>query len=104
MNVDDIRAASTFIHENSTTTDINALWNTFNDSCISIIEKQIPSISTSSRFDQPWIKRQVKRLSRRKKIKAYRKSKFNSTPEDLTKYKQLQNDTQQECKKHTTAM
>ncbi|KAH3898292.1 hypothetical protein DPMN_022516 [Dreissena polymorpha] len=39
-----------------------------------------------------------KRLSRSKK-KAYRKAQLNSTPEDITKYKQLQNNTQQECKK-----
>ena len=48
---------------------------------------------SSSRFHQPRINNKTKRLSRRKKI-AYRRVKKSGKPEDVTRYKQLQKDTQ----------
>ena len=53
---------------------------------------------TSTRFSQPWINRNVKRLSRRKK-KAYRRAQQTNSHEDIEKYKNLQKETQFYCRK-----
>ena len=53
---------------------------------------------TSSRFSQPWIKKKVKRISRRKK-RAYKRAKHSCSNSDLQQYRQLQKESQYECKK-----
>ena len=53
---------------------------------------------TSSRFSQPWIKKKVNRISRRKK-RAYKRAKHSCSNSDLQWYRQLQKESQYECKK-----
>ncbi|MCG8034813.1 MAG: hypothetical protein JAZ03_21935, partial [Candidatus Thiodiazotropha taylori] len=89
---------SDFTQKYTTSTDINVLWSTFKTTCISIMDEQVPTKQTSSRFNQPWINRKLKRLTRRKK-RAYMRSKKSGTQEHQDAYKQLQKDTQRECKK-----
>ena len=96
------RFASDFTQRHDTTTDINLLWNTFKTACVSIMDEKVPTKLTSSRFNQPWINRKVKRLTRRKK-RAYMRAKRSGTQDHLDTYKQLQKDTQKECKKSYNA-
>ena len=53
---------------------------------------------TSSRFSQPWITREVKALTRRKK-RSYKKAKASKKPKDKKRYKQLKTTTRTACKK-----
>ena len=53
---------------------------------------------TSARFSQPWINRKVKRISRKKK-RAYKKAKHSRSENDIQRYKQLQKESQYECRK-----
>ena len=63
--------------------------------CQQAITDNVPTKMTSTRFNQPWINRNVKRLSRRKK-KAYRRRRAQQTNphEDKEKYKKLQKENQ----------
>ena len=90
--------SDSFTSEYTTDTDINTLWSTFKTFCSFSIDSCVPSKMTSSRFHQPWINIKTKRLSRRKK-RAYRRAKKSGNPEDVTRYKQLQKDTQYQFKK-----
>jgi len=47
------------------------------------IEKHVPSKLATQRYNQPWVNRKIKRLSRQKK-RALRRSKHTGKPEDLT--------------------
>jgi hypothetical protein len=89
--------STAFTSEHTITDDINTLWNTFKNKCTTIMEERIPSKMTTSRFNQPWINKQVKRLSRRKK-KAYKQANLRGSHENLPNFNNLQKDTQRECK------
>ena len=91
-------ASASFVAKNKTSTDINQLWGDFKDMCHQAITDNVPTKMTSTRFSQPWINRNAKRLSRRKK-KAYRRAQQTNSHEDIEKYKNLQKETQFYCRK-----
>ena len=66
-------ASTSFMEKHKASTDVNQLWGDFKDMCHQAISNNVPSKLTTTRFSQPWINRNVKRLSRRKK-KAYRRA------------------------------
>ena len=74
------------------------IWGDFKDMCHQAISNNVPSKLTTTRFSQPWINRNVKRLSRRKK-KAYRRAQQTNSSKDMEKYKNLQKETQFHCRK-----
>ena len=77
--------------------NIPDMWNdikTFHDSNMN---KNVPSKISSSRFNQPWINRQLKQLSRQKK-RAYRKAKQSGKDRDLKCFKMLKSKMQQQCR------
>ena len=82
----------------SASTGVNELWNTLKHFTLSFIEDKVPSKMTSSRFSQPWINKKVKRISMRKK-RAYKRAKHSCSISDLQRYRQLQKESQYECKK-----
>jgi len=92
------RFTSSFTSDNTPDTDINTLWDSFKDACSTIVEKNVPSKMSTSRFNQPWITRNIKRMSRRKK-RAHRKAKHSDCDTDKARYKDLQKETQHACKK-----
>ena len=87
-----------FTTQYSASTDVNELWDTLKHFTLSFLEDKVPSKMTSSRFSQPWINKKVKRISRRKK-RAYKRAKHSCSISDLQRYKQLQKESQYECKK-----
>ena len=62
----------------------------------------IPSKLSTARFSQPWINRDLKRLSHRKK-RAYKKAKISRKNSDWERYKQLKKESQKECRKAYSA-
>ena len=71
--------------EYTSSSDVNTMWDNFKTSCLSIMEDNVPSKMTSSRFSQPWINRRLKRMSRRKK-RAFRKAKQSQSQDDMDRY------------------
>ena len=91
-------ASASFVAKNKMSTDINQLWGDFKDMCHQAITDNVPTKMTSTRFSQPWINRNAKRLSRRKK-KAYRRAQQTNSHKDIEIYKNLQKETQFYCRK-----
>jgi hypothetical protein len=54
--------SDTFLTAHTNTTNINSLWNDFKSDCLDIMNRYIPT-----RYSQPWINREIKQLTRRKK-------------------------------------
>nr|XP_054765722.1 uncharacterized protein LOC129272629 [Lytechinus pictus] len=52
---------------------------------------------SSTRYSQPWINSNIKRLSRRKK-RSYKKARMTKNNHDFLRYKQLQKECKQACK------
>lgn len=59
--------SSNFTNTHNKDTPIDILWSLFKNSCNELLNKFVPSKTTSSRFSQPWINSDIKRLSRNKK-------------------------------------
>jgi hypothetical protein len=64
--------SKTFYEKFTTSSSINEMWLDFKHKCIETLTKHVPSKMTTTRFNQPWIDRNTRRLSGRKK-RAYRK-------------------------------
>ena len=96
---DDLQQFSeTFTTEFSVDTPINSLWTSFKTKSLSSINKHVPSKMTSSRYSQSWCNRAVQRLSRRKH-RAFRKARQNSSTKNWAQYKNIQKSCKEECKK-----
>ncbi|XP_045160866.2 uncharacterized protein LOC123525785 [Mercenaria mercenaria] len=78
--------------------DVNTLWTTFRNFVEDTITAHVPSKMTSSRFNQPWITRKAKRLSRRKK-RAFHRARASGKEVDMDRYKQLAKDTKYESRR-----
>ena len=91
-------ASVSFVAKNKTSTDINQLWGDFKNMCHQAITDNVPTKMTSTKFSQPWINWNAKRLSRCKK-KAFRRAQQTNSHEDIKKYKKLQKETQFYCRK-----
>ena len=94
------RFSDRFTNKHSIKSDVNVMWTVFNDKCIQLMADHIPSKLTSNRFSQPWINRNIKKLSRRKK-RAYNKARVSRKEPDWVQYKQLKNECQKESRKPT---
>ena len=56
----------------------------------------VPTKTTSTQSSQPWITRNVKRLSRKKQC-AYNRARMTDSPPDWSKYRDLKRQCQAEC-------
>jgi hypothetical protein len=74
------------------------MWLDFKHNCIETLTKHVPSKMTTTRFNQPWIDRNTRRLSRRKKM-AYRKARNTNNKKDWDRYKNIQKQNKQGCRK-----
>ena len=80
----------------STQTPINTLWQEFKLGVDNIL-KSLPSKMTSSRFNQPWVNRTIKRNARRKQ-RAYNKARNSGSQSDWSRFKRLQKLQRVECR------
>ena len=78
-------------------TAVDILWERFKLICNACLDL-IPSKVSSTRFNQPWITRNIKSLSRRKQ-RFYNRAKALNTPEAWVKYKELKRLIQHQCRK-----
>ena len=79
--------------KNSLKSDVNILWTEFSKKCLELMKNHLPTKETSSCYSQPWINRDLERLSRRKK-KAYMKAKRTKKKEDWPAYKKSKKESQ----------
>ena len=86
-----------FVSENTVTTPVNKLWDAIVDNINITVEKNIPTKTTSTRFSQPWINREIKRISRRKK-RAFRQARKSGKANDWARYKRLKRESQAQCR------
>lgn len=98
LREDLLKFSTDFVTNFNKLSDINFLWSKFESACLTALENHVPEITTSTRFSQPWINRNTKRLSRRKK-KAFNRAKLSKKPSDWDYYKSLKKQTQLECRK-----
>jgi hypothetical protein len=63
----------------------------------SLIKKYVPSKQASSRHNQPWVNREIIKLSR-KKAKYFKKAKASNSMDDWHNFKDLKKTLQKECR------
>ena len=85
-----------YMEEYGIETDINILWEKFETRCTELMEENIPSKMTSTRYSQPWINSEVKRLSQRKK-RYYRRAKKSGKQRDWRNFNDIKKEAQRVC-------
>ena len=75
--------------------NVETMWKEITTYLSNIIDKHVPSKMTTTRFNQPWITREIKQLSRRKK-KSFKKASLSSKHRRY--YQQLKKKTQNACR------
>ena len=83
---------------NNVDSPVDDIWNKITAKIQSLLVSYVPSKMSSTRFNQPWINRDLKKLARRKK-KAYRKARFNRDEHDMARNKKLKSNMQEGCRK-----
>ena len=74
------------------TTDVEEIWDATNNHLQSILKTHVPTKTCSTKYHQPWITTDLKRLSRRKK-KAWARAKRTNEATDRETYKTLKKET-----------
>ena len=78
-------------------TPVEEQWRIISRHLIQTIDNLVPSKMSTTRFNQPWITRQLKRLAR-KKSRSYKKAKQSDDPRDWQRYKTLKKQMQFDCR------
>jgi len=69
--------------------DIDSMWNDFKCTINNIVQTHVPSKQTTSKYTNPWMNTNIRRLIRRKQ-RAFSKAKSTHTKRDRDRYKRLQ--------------
>ena len=80
----------------SINTPIEHLWRMGKNTCIECMDNIIPFKLSSTRFHQPWITTNIKRLSKCKRH-MFNKARTSDSPSHWSQYKLLKKTTQQVC-------
>ena len=67
---------------------IDALWESFRDQLLTILDNNVPHKNTRSRATNPWMNTKTRRLARQKN-RAFKRAKASRTTKDRTRYKKL---------------
>ncbi|KAK3092025.1 hypothetical protein FSP39_024520 [Pinctada imbricata] len=95
---DDFESFSTdFVNQHDITQPVDDLWNKIKSSCQHHLDKHVPSKMTTQRYNQPWITRDLKRISRRKK-RAFKRYRMSNSAKDYEKYHDLKSKSHVLCK------
>ena len=81
-------------------TPVKEQWRIISTHLTQTIDNLVPSKMSTTRFNQPWITRQLKRLAR-KKSRSYKKAKQSDDPRDWQRYKTLKKQMQFDCRKNS---
>ena len=88
--------ASSFMSSNTLNTPVDNMWSEITTNLHKILETRVPTKLSTIRYNQPWINRQIKQLSRRKK-RAYKKARNSRKDNDWFYFnglkKQMQKDS-----------
>jgi hypothetical protein len=95
--------STTFYEKFTTSSSINEMWLDFKHNCIETLTEHVPSKMTTTRFNQPWIDRNTRRLSRRKK-RAYRKARNTNNKKTWTVTKTSRSRTNKAVEKRILIM
>ena len=87
-----------FMETYSITSSVQDMWHDISSTLTTLLDSSVPSKMSSSRFSQPWINRDIKALSRRKK-KSFKKARSTKKPKDVQRYQHLKKVTRSACKK-----
>ena len=91
------RFSDNFHSKYTESTDINTLWDSFRETCTRLMDRHVPSKMSSQRFNQVWIDRDLKRLSKCKK-RAYNKAKRTGKQEDWEQFRFMKKNVQSACR------
>ena len=89
--------SDTVINSFTTCSNMNEVWTFFKRGCHLIIDDNVPHRMTSQRFTQPWINRDIRRLTRLKR-RWQRRARRSNEQKDWEKYKALKKKTQKACR------
>ncbi len=82
-----------FVNDHNRESSADEMWEEIKTKLQDIIGEHVPSKFTTTRFNQTWITRKIKRMSKQKKTMRIAKIR------DWDKYKKLKKDVQEECRK-----
>ena len=102
-NLDEIKkdlkeTSETIESMNKEKKNADQLWNTFESSLHTTIEKNIPSRMTSTKTSMPWITYPIKKLIR-KRDRFHKKMKKSKCPKLIAKFKELKRQVQKKPEK-----
>jgi hypothetical protein len=89
--------SDSFTSKHDASSDVEDMWNEFKSGVNNIIDTHIPSKMSTSRFNQAWINRKVKRLCRQKN-RSYRKAKTTNKAADWRRYQHLKRACRNLCR------
>lgn len=94
---DNVEVFSNEFVRRPSTEPVEDLWAVFKSECHRLLNTNVPSKVATQRYSQPWITRDLKRLTRKKKryFKRYRKT---QSTEDHEAYKSLKKEVHVRCK------
>ena len=86
------------ISQYTSQSNIDNIWSFFKEGCQKILEDNVPSWTTSQRFSQPWINRDIRNITclKRRWFGGARKTRH---PKDWTRYKVIKKKAQKSCRK-----
>ena len=95
----DARAFTTsFIQTFTINSSIPTMWDNIKTNLTNLLARHVPSKITTTRFHQPWITTEIKRITRRKQ-RAYNRARNQpTTSREHRKYIDIQRQTKQLCK------
>ena len=102
-NIDNIRNdlstfSSNYLTEVTINTPVEEQWKIISRHLTHILDDLVPSKMSTTRFNQPWITRQIKRLAK-KKSRSYNKAKQSNDPRHWQRYKSLKKQMQFDCRR-----
>ncbi|KAK3101678.1 hypothetical protein FSP39_005405 [Pinctada imbricata] len=98
MKEDLSKFSSEFCSQFDLTSRIEDMWKAIKTQLNTTLDKCVPSKMTSTRYNQPWINREVKQLSRRKK-RSFKRARETKSARDRKHYQHLKKATRNACKR-----
>ena len=88
---------TTFLEKFTVSDSVDEMWDNFSTSMAKIQKDHVPTKISSTRFHQPWINTNLKRLSRRKR-RSFRKKNKTKKKKDHARHRKLKAELQRETR------
>ncbi|XP_060583415.1 uncharacterized protein LOC132739673 [Ruditapes philippinarum] len=83
---------------NLTDTNIEDCWTLFKHGCTHIVAEEVPARQTSQRYNQPWVTRDIRRITRQKK-RWFKRARRSNTQHDWDRYITIKRQAQLTCRR-----